>query len=46
MLTRWHAVATIAINPLTDEREQIERAKASNYTGLNIHASETMICPI
>jgi hypothetical protein len=46
MLTRWHAVATIATNPLTDEREQIERAKASDYTGLNIPASETMICPI
>jgi hypothetical protein len=35
VLTRWHAVATMAANPLTDdEREQIERAKAGDYTGL------------
>ena len=36
MLTHWHAVATMAANPLTDgEREQIERAKAGDYTGLS-----------
>jgi Family of unknown function (DUF6247) len=36
VLTRWHAVATMVANPLTDdEREQIERAKAGDYTGLS-----------
>jgi hypothetical protein len=34
-------------NPLiNEEREQIERAQASDYTELNIPVSETMICPI
>ncbi len=36
VLTRWHAVATMAANPPTDnEREQIERAKAGDFTGLS-----------
>ncbi len=36
VLTHWHAVATMAANPLTDvEREQIERAKAGDHTGLS-----------
>jgi hypothetical protein len=36
VLTRWQAVATMAANPLTDdERKQIERAKAGDYTGLS-----------
>ena len=36
VLTRWHAVATMVANPLTDdEREQIDRAKAGDYTGLS-----------
>jgi hypothetical protein len=35
VLTRWHALATMAANPPTDdEREQIERAKAGDFTGL------------
>lgn len=35
VLTHWHAVATMAANPLTDdERNQIERAKAGDVTGL------------
>lgn len=36
VLTHWHAVATMAANPLTDnEREQIERAKTGDLTGLS-----------
>jgi hypothetical protein len=36
VLTRWHALATMAANPPTeDEREQIERAKAGDFTGLS-----------
>ncbi len=35
VLTRWHALATMAANPPTDdEREQIERAKTGDFTGL------------
>ena len=37
VLARWHVLATMAANPLTDEeRAQIERAKAGDYTGLSI----------
>jgi hypothetical protein len=36
VLTHWHALATLAANPPTDEeREQIERAKAGDYSGLS-----------
>lgn len=36
VLARWHALATMAANPLTaDERAQIERAKAGDFTGLS-----------
>jgi hypothetical protein len=36
VLTHRHAVATMAANPLTDdEREQIERAKTGDLTGLS-----------
>jgi Family of unknown function (DUF6247) len=36
VLARWHALATMAANPPTDhEREQIERAKAGDFTGLS-----------
>jgi hypothetical protein len=36
VLTHWHAVATMAANPLTDdEREQIERATTGDLTGLS-----------
>ncbi|MDQ4103205.1 MAG: DUF6247 family protein [Actinomycetota bacterium] len=36
VLTRWHALATMAANPPTeDEREQIKRAKAGDFTGLS-----------
>lgn len=35
VLTRWHALATMAANPLTDEeRKQVDRAKAGNFTGM------------
>ncbi|MDQ4009851.1 MAG: DUF6247 family protein [Actinomycetota bacterium] len=35
VLTRWHALVTMAVNPPIDhEREQIERAKAGDFTGL------------
>lgn len=34
VLTRWHALATMAANPLTDkEQAQVERAKAGDFTG-------------
>lgn len=34
VLAHWHALATTEANPLTDEeREQIERMKAGDYTG-------------
>jgi len=37
VLARWHALATMAANPLTpDERTQVERAKAGDLTGLSI----------
>lgn len=35
VLSRWHALATMAANPLTDdERAQLQRAKAGDFTGL------------
>ncbi|MGH3786439.1 MAG: DUF6247 family protein [Pseudonocardiaceae bacterium] len=35
VLTHWQAVAMMAANPLTDqERAQIERAKAGDFSGL------------
>lgn len=35
VLGRWHAVATMAANPLTaEERAQLERAKTGDFTGL------------
>ena len=34
VLARWHALATMAANPLTaEERAQVERAKAGDFTG-------------
>lgn len=34
VLTRWHALATMAANPLTDEEQtQVQRAKAGDFTG-------------
>jgi hypothetical protein len=36
VLAHWHALATMAANPLTDdERAQVERAKAGDFTGLS-----------
>ncbi len=36
VLARWHALATMAANPLTvDERAQVERARAGDFTGLS-----------
>jgi Family of unknown function (DUF6247) len=36
VLAHWHALATMAANPPTaEEREQIERAKAGDFTGLS-----------
>lgn len=35
VLTRWHALAVMAANPLSDdERAQLERAKAGDFSGL------------
>lgn len=35
VLARWHALATMAANPLTDdERAQVARAKVGNFAGL------------
>jgi Family of unknown function (DUF6247) len=35
VLSRWHALATMAANPLTaDEGAQVERVKAGDVTGL------------
>lgn len=35
VLAHWQAVAMMAANPLTDEeREQVERAKAGDFSGL------------
>ncbi len=35
VLARWHALATMAANPLTAAEEaQVERAKAGDFTGL------------
>ncbi len=36
VLARWHALATMAANPLTDdERAQVARAKTGDFTGLS-----------
>lgn len=36
VLTHWHAMATMAANPPTDEeRELVQRAKAGDYAGLS-----------
>ena len=36
VLTRWHALATMAANPPTaEECEQVERAKVGDYSGLS-----------
>jgi Family of unknown function (DUF6247) len=36
VLARWHALATMAVNPLAaDEHAQLERAKAGDFTGLS-----------
>jgi Family of unknown function (DUF6247) len=36
VLAHWHALATADANPFTDEeREQIERMEAGDYTGLH-----------
>ncbi|MDQ2790993.1 MAG: DUF6247 family protein [Actinomycetota bacterium] len=36
VLRHWHALATMAANPPTDdEREQIKRARAGDFTGLS-----------
>jgi NADPH-dependent ferric siderophore reductase len=36
VLARWHALATMAANPLTaDEHAQLQRAKAGDLTGLS-----------
>lgn len=38
VLARWHALATMAANPLTAaELAQVERAKAGDSTGLYTH---------
>ncbi len=35
VLIHWHALATMAVNPLTDdERAQVARAKVGDLTGL------------
>lgn len=35
VLVRWHALATMAVNPLApEERAQLQRAKAGDFTGL------------
>lgn len=34
VLTRWHALATMVVNPLTDEEQaQVRRAKTGDFTG-------------
>lgn len=42
VLKHWQAVAMMAANPLTDEeREQLERAKAGDFSGLiTMHRDE------
>lgn len=36
VLARWHALATMAANPLTaDEHAQLQRAKAGDLTGFS-----------
>ena len=37
VLARWHALATMAANPLTaDEQAQVARAKAGNFSGFSV----------
>lgn len=37
VLARWHALATMAANPLTaDEQAQLARARAGDFTGLSL----------
>ncbi|MGH3611743.1 MAG: DUF6247 family protein [Pseudonocardia sp.] len=37
VLARWHALATMAANPLNaDERAQLERARVGNFAGLSV----------
>jgi hypothetical protein len=41
VLRRWHALATMAANPLTaEERDQVARAKAGDVTGLRQRADD------
>jgi len=36
VLARWHALATMAANPLTaEEHAQVQRAKAGDFTGFS-----------
>lgn len=36
VLARWHALATMAANPLTaDEHAQVQRAKTGDFSGLH-----------
>jgi hypothetical protein len=36
VIARWHALATMAANPLdADEQAQLKRAKAGDFTGLS-----------
>jgi hypothetical protein len=38
VLARWHALATMAANPLiADEQAQLDRARAGDVTGLIVH---------
>jgi hypothetical protein len=47
VLARWHALVTVAANPLTaDGRARVERAKAADFTGLSAldeHGNETTL---
>ena len=37
VLARWHALATMAANPLTpDEQAQLARARAGDFTGFSV----------
>ena len=37
VLARWHALATMAANPLTDdEQAQVARAKAGDFSGFSV----------
>jgi hypothetical protein len=42
VLARWHALTTMAANPLTaDEQAQPGRARAGDFTGLSVPSTET-----